>query len=275
MRIRGALLAAALILAVGAGYAFAFTPPNDFFEGFPIVLVKVNDVLMQSDVPAINFHGRTMVPVRFVSEALGATVSWDDATWTASVRLASTADLERQLAESNRRIAELEAEIVRLTPPEPPPSTSNSRTNPAGLNEPVRIQVSDLFAGTVALEMELLELVSGQKAWAMVQGWNMFNSAPGAGREYILAKIRVKVLAADKEPYEINHAQFGAYSATGVEYTGFFSVAGIDPNLAAKLYPGAEHIGYTTFIVNTADSPVGVYMHRWGENAIWFDLRSH
>jgi hypothetical protein len=37
------------------------------------------------DVPAMVYHGSTMVPLRFVSEALGADVRWSDATRTVSI----------------------------------------------------------------------------------------------------------------------------------------------------------------------------------------------
>ncbi|MEW6388814.1 MAG: copper amine oxidase N-terminal domain-containing protein, partial [Thermodesulfobacteriota bacterium] len=37
------------------------------------------------DQPALLMGGRTMVPVRFVSEALGAEVNWDDATQTVTI----------------------------------------------------------------------------------------------------------------------------------------------------------------------------------------------
>ena len=63
--------------------------PNGVFEGYPIVRVEVNGKTVSGDVPAINFNGRTMVPVRFVSEALGASVEWDANTWTASINLAN------------------------------------------------------------------------------------------------------------------------------------------------------------------------------------------
>ena len=122
------------------------------------------------------------------------------------------------------------------------------------------------------MELELLELISGDEAWEIVHEGNQFNDSPGAGKEYILAKFRVKILEAETEPYDINHAQFDAYSATGVEYTGFLSVAGIEPDLRVNLYEGAEHIGYTYFMVKTDDSPVAVYMPRWDENATWFKL---
>lgn len=155
-----------------------------------------------------------------------------------------------------------------------PQGAQTSRTNPAGLYQPIRIEVDDLFEEKVVLELEMLELISGHTAWNMIYEWNMFNDEPEAGQEYILAKFRVKIVELENEPYDINHAQFDVYSATGVMYTEWVSVAGKDPDLRTSLYEGAEHIGYTAFLVRTDDSPVAVYMARWDENAIWFDLRA-
>jgi uncharacterized repeat protein (TIGR02543 family) len=154
-----------------------------------------------------------------------------------------------------------------------PQVPQTSRTNPAGLHQTVRLDVDDWLDGKVVLELEMLELISGSRAWNMIYAWNMYNDHPGAGKEYILAKFRVKIVELEKEPYDINHAQFDVYSTTGVMYTEFFSVAGMDPDLRTNLYEGAEHIGYTAFLVRTDDSPVAVYMARWDENA-WFDLRA-
>ena len=155
-----------------------------------------------------------------------------------------------------------------------PQGSQTSRTNPAGLYQPIRIEVDDLFQGNVVLELEMLELISGHTAWNMIYEWNMFNDEPEAGQEYILAKFRVRIVELENEPYDINHAQFDVYSATGVMYTEWFSVAGKDPDLRTSLYEGAEHVGHTAFLVRTDDSPVVVYMARWDENAIWFDLRA-
>lgn len=118
-----------LCIALIAGTAVYAVPGalHGAFEGFPIVRVVVNGVAVQGDVPAINFRGRTMVPVRFVSEALGATVGWDAATWTASIALAGTAGLQQQLTAANARIAELEALL-------PPPATA-----PFTIGDTVRI----------------------------------------------------------------------------------------------------------------------------------------
>lgn len=165
----------------------------------------------------------------------------------------------------------------KITPePEPSPETQlqTSRTNPAGLHQPIRVEVDTWIDGKVVLELEMLELISGHTAWNMVKAWNMFNDQPEAGKEYILAKFRVEIVELEEEPWNINHAQFDVYSATGVMYTDWVSMAGKNLDLSTNLYEGAEHIGYTAFLVNTEDSPVAVYMARWDEDAIWFDLRA-
>jgi len=51
-------------------------------------IVNGNPVTM--DIPAMIIDGRTMVPVRFVSESLGATVSWDSVTNTVAISLPQT-----------------------------------------------------------------------------------------------------------------------------------------------------------------------------------------
>jgi hypothetical protein len=45
----------------------------------------INGTPATLDVPAEIVDGRTLVPLRFVSEAMGATVNWDDATQTVTI----------------------------------------------------------------------------------------------------------------------------------------------------------------------------------------------
>ncbi|NQX70130.1 hypothetical protein HQN90_28740 [Paenibacillus alba] len=57
------------------------------FEGNPIVSVKDNgNELKVDDVPAINYKGRTMVPI-YMLKQLGADVAWDDSTYSVNVSL--------------------------------------------------------------------------------------------------------------------------------------------------------------------------------------------
>ena len=76
------LICVVLLLLIGAA---GFASMYGFFEGYQIVKVVVDGQEIKGDVPAINFKGRTMVPVRFVSEALGADVTWDATNYTAII----------------------------------------------------------------------------------------------------------------------------------------------------------------------------------------------
>jgi len=46
---------------------------------------KVNDDIVPLAVPAMIYRGRTMVPLRFIAESLGAQVNWDPATQTITI----------------------------------------------------------------------------------------------------------------------------------------------------------------------------------------------
>ncbi len=72
------IIALALILACTAGISLASQPVSILVNGKEIV----------SDIPTQIIDGRTMVPVRFVSEALGAKVDWNEKTATVSIMTA-------------------------------------------------------------------------------------------------------------------------------------------------------------------------------------------
>lgn len=76
---------AAVLLALVSGVALAAGKWGTY-QGYSIVRVMVDGKEVKGDVPAFLMTGdRTMVPVRFVSEALGATVTWDGANETAVI----------------------------------------------------------------------------------------------------------------------------------------------------------------------------------------------
>lgn len=61
---------------------------NDMIVRLPLNSNKVtiNDELVELDVPAQIIYGRLMVPVRFISEAIGAQVEWDTTTRSVLIR---------------------------------------------------------------------------------------------------------------------------------------------------------------------------------------------
>lgn len=152
------------------------------------------------------------------------------------------------------------------------PVRGESRLNPALIGDVLVIRQESWLSGAATIELELLSIVSGDEAWNRVHQANMFNDPPAEGHEYILAEFRVKVLETEEEPYAINHAMFDAVSADGRVYGGFISVAGLEPSLRIELYEGAEHIGWTYFLVERDDTPVAVF-DRGSASERWFILR--
>lgn len=149
-----------------------------------------------------------------------------------------------------------------------------SRTSPAVIGDVITIEKEDWLVGKVKYEIELKEVTIGADAWSIIKKANMFNSEPGEGKEYILAKFRVKVLETEGDkPFEINHAMFNVVSGQGVEYTDMVVVSGLDPDLSTDLYKDAEHTGWTYFLVDKGDNNPLAVLDRKSESEVWFQLR--
>lgn len=54
------------------------------------VKIRVNGIVIMPDTAPVVVDGRTLVPVRFVAEALGASVNWDDGTSTVIINTGGT-----------------------------------------------------------------------------------------------------------------------------------------------------------------------------------------
>lgn len=69
------LFGAGVLVGVLLASAIARAAASGSFNGYPTMRIIVNGQELHPDVPAIVMNDRTLVPVRFVAEALGATVS--------------------------------------------------------------------------------------------------------------------------------------------------------------------------------------------------------
>jgi hypothetical protein len=92
----------------------ALAAGTDTFEGFRVVGVIVNGKEVKSDVPAINFNGRTLMPIRAVAEMLGAKVDWNEETWTATLTTPDVTALQAEKEKLSRELAEAQTEIGKL-----------------------------------------------------------------------------------------------------------------------------------------------------------------
>ncbi|MEW9671073.1 copper amine oxidase N-terminal domain-containing protein [Ammoniphilus sp. 3BR4] len=87
-RIIGLVLLSSFVLS---GTVLAVS--NGMFKGFQIVNVVIGGNQVKGDVPAIVLDGRTMVPLRTVSESLGANVQWDAGSKTVKIQASNGNDL--------------------------------------------------------------------------------------------------------------------------------------------------------------------------------------
>ncbi|SCY18398.1 stalk domain-containing protein [Alkaliphilus peptidifermentans] len=78
------ILALTIMLFVTTAFVSAASV-NGEFKGFPVVNVKVNGTTVDSSVPAVNFFGSTLLPVRSIAETFNAIVDWDGDTWTVNL----------------------------------------------------------------------------------------------------------------------------------------------------------------------------------------------
>ncbi len=73
--------------------------------------VTVNGKEMVLDVPPTIVNARTLVPIRFISEALGALVEWDGPTRTITIRVPNAKVIREKLEEIRQEAAELKEKI--------------------------------------------------------------------------------------------------------------------------------------------------------------------
>ena len=108
-----AIVVLVLLSTILAGTAYAAV--NGYFSGYPIVNVKVNGQEVKGDTPAINFNGRTMVPLAFVGNALGANVTWDAATETAVVSSGGQTIPNADLLKAYNKVGDFYIRLYLLT----------------------------------------------------------------------------------------------------------------------------------------------------------------
>ncbi|MEA4920217.1 MAG: stalk domain-containing protein [Clostridiaceae bacterium] len=238
------LLTAALLIALSVT-ALAAAQTISVNGGVKLILDGTSFVPKDANGNAVDvfeYNGTTYVPVRAVSQAFGKEIAWDDTTRTVIIG-------------SNNS------------------SGSYNRQNPAPINTAQTVTVNEIsYKYTVT--MSLTEITRGGAAWAEIKAANMFNSAPGDGKEYILAKVKATVdsITTDR-PVNFSEYDFDAYSAGNVKYP-FESTVEPTPEFSSSVFAGGTLEGYVTFLVDKTDTaPKVCYGADYtGAGGIWFSL---
>jgi len=158
---------------------------------------------------------------------------------------------------------------------EPQETTENilghSRSNPASKGTALTTEVKNWFEEFKAT-ITLTDFKRGSTAWSMIKEANMFNDEPSEGKEYILAKVKFKLLEnKNEEAYRLTEYDFKAVSKNGLVY-GLHSVVEPEPQLSAELYPGASYEGWVAFEVDKSDNNPLISFKRGEEGELWFKL---
>ena len=174
---------------------------------------------------------------------------------------------------------------VDITNNNPPTETLPEDDNkvPIGTKDnPLPFNATILFDGTdtngtggtmydtYKAELTLLDVTRGSDALAIALNANQFNTEPAEGKEYLLAKFKIRALSSENDAkIDINNSSFTLVSEDGNAYDSFTTISGIKPTLR-EMYAGGSQEGYACFEVNKDDrNPSIVFLER-NNNGIWF-----
>ncbi len=130
-----------------------------------------------------------------------------------------------------------------------------ARAQPVGVPLSTIIDFGDQYQGGDELydaKITVLEIVRGERAWAIIQHAGASNPRPTSGFDYLLARIRFE-FSARAVPvhysYSLAPAQFRAVSAESHPYDSPALAAPPAPLLEATLRPGDSAEGWVAFLV--------------------------
>lgn len=153
----------------------------------------------------------------------------------------------------------------------------SSRTNPAGVGQPVTVQVTGFISGDATLRLTFLRSVAGAAALDTLLAANQFNDHPPAGYEWVLGRFHVEVLALGNPAvaFEMWDGDWESFSSSGqLHPDAFFGSCCLAAPLEGEGFAGASWEGWVPlFAVLSDPAPVAVYQ-RGQVGEAWFTLRS-
>jgi hypothetical protein len=150
--------------------------------------------------------------------------------------------------------------------------------DPAPLRAPLltAVQIGDGYGNLdrpFDVRITVLEVLRGEKAWALIKDAGESNRPPETGFEYLLAYIRFEYLAKAGN-YTAGMDSFSATSADGREYDTP-SIRPPKPAFGGRLYPEDSLEGWIAFQVARDDSkPLMTFGQTGiqGTGRVWFQL---
>lgn len=165
------LLFIAFLLVFNMQVAFAdrYFYDNTWHEyNAPPIYLYVNGREITPDVPPIIINDRTLVPIRFITQALGGEITWDESTYTVGVKL----EKNTLVLKIDSHQAVLNGKTIEMNRQDPPPKIVNDRTM-----VPIRF-VSENMGYHVSFDDNLRQVHINKEAPSQADGGGQASPTP-------------------------------------------------------------------------------------------------
>ena len=146
-----------------------------------------------------------------------------------------------------------------------------SRKNPLKIGESFDGIYTEYDNYQYGMTITLLEVISGDEAWALIKAKNQFNDPPGDGMQYIMAKFSVTYhtdIGGEDRALKLDSYDF-SYSTSNYKIEDVARVVEPDPMFDLEMYEGATGEGWVVFLAAAdEEAPKALFL-----DALWFDLK--
>jgi hypothetical protein len=134
----------------------------------------------------------------------------------------------------------------------PVPPTATPTPVPAGMSRSNPFPFGQLVQAP-NWHIQVLQLLRGEEAWAMIAAANMFNKPAPEGMEYVLVKLYVQ--NSRQSGNDAGGIGNGDFKVTGSRHTLYRNPFAVPPSpiLRAEVYPGGEIEGWAVFMVHEGE----------------------
>ncbi len=204
----------------------------------------INDTATALDAAPVIRSDRTMLPVRFVAEAFGATVGWDGATSTATV----TGEGISIVITVGKAEATVNGEVVKLDSPAYIDS-SNNRTY-----MPVRF-VAESLGASVAWDGATSTATLTKTGTASAAPVNPDNTTADGIKLYTIAELNTEAPSAD------SHEGLSASSSVELNFREYTEVSPMTLLTSEAIYPRVKVMANGEYIMFWQNAQIGTYIY--------------
>ncbi|MDR0857890.1 MAG: hypothetical protein LBN97_02545 [Oscillospiraceae bacterium] len=231
----GAILAVGIMLLTVPGLA-----AGTF--SFGTETLKING--KTTSLPVINYEGYNYIRLRDIAPEINY-VAW----WSAEAGVNFDTQAYKNMSES----------------------TNYSRANPAPIGVSQTLTV-DAYQRKYSATLTVKEAIRGEAAWTKIKN-ELFDIAPPAGKEYILAKVSITIWDCENDtavscaPYD-----FSVFSNRNVEIVNSYMIG--EKIFVGDVYAGGTLEGYIVFTIDSNDTGLKIAYGRSydGTGGVWFKL---